>query len=141
MLTPELLGTYNSTVFTVAGEHSFRIGEPLPNALTKWLAEHNAATSAILGAECPYSQPTSDEDNEIAHQALITECNEHSIAWLPAIGSCHNWQERHLFVAGISEHDAVDFCDRYHQNSIVFCDAGGLVRLVLGGSGSQHPAT
>ena len=132
MLTPELLDTYNSTVFTVAGEHYFRIGEPLPQVLIEWLTEHNATTSAILGAECPYSQPTTDEENEIRHQKLIAECTACALAFLPAIGTCHNWQERHLFVAGISEESAIDVCRRYEQNSIVVCESGGLARLVVG---------
>ncbi len=141
MLTPELLVSYNSTTFIVDAVHSFRVGQPLPEDLVQWLRENIATTGVILGAEYPYSQPTTDEENELRHQHLIAECNARSLAWLPAVGRSDNWQERHLFVAGITNAEALDFCRRYEQNSIVFCVAGGLARLVMGGSGPQHTAT
>jgi len=136
MLTPELLDTYNSTIFIVDAAHSFCVGQPLPEALVHWLDNNNATAGVILGAECPYSQPTTDEENELRHQRLIAECNARALAWLPAIGRCDHWQERHLFVAGLTNAEAIDFCRRYEQNSVVICEAGGLARLVLGSQDS-----
>jgi hypothetical protein len=127
----DLLNAYHGTRFVIADTHVVRIGEPLPDTLVAWLRLQNTACGAILGAEYPFSQPTSAEENERRHTTLINECTTRSIPWLQAVGIGDDWQERHLAVAGVDGTDALDFCRRYEQHAVVVLDVDAGARLVV----------
>ena len=132
-LPPELLAAYEATQFVVNGAHVIRIREPLPEALASWLRQHNTTCGAILGAEYPYSQPTSAEENDRRHAMLVDECTQRSIPWLAAMGVGDDWQERHIMVAGIDRASAEDFRARYEQHAVVIVEVDELPMLVVGG--------
>jgi hypothetical protein len=129
--SPELLAAYEATLFVVDGAHVIRMREPLPAALVAWLRLHNTTCGAILGAEYPFSQPTSTEENDRRHTMLITECASRNIPWLEAVGIGDAWQERHVAVAGVDDTDALDFCRRYEQNAVVVLDVDAGAWLVV----------
>jgi hypothetical protein len=131
MITEELLEEYRNSKYVIADVHIMRIGSPLPIELIAWLTAHRATTAALLGAEYPGSKPTSAEENECQHQALIKECTERGLHWLPAVGMCETWQERHVFVAGLDNNAAHDFCTRYQQNAVVTYSMGGVAELLI----------
>ena len=131
-LSPELQAAYEATQFVVDGAHVIRMREPLPEALASWLREHNTACGAVLGAEYPFSQPTSAEENDRRHALLIDECTQRAIPWLPAMGVGDGWQERHIRVAGINRASAEDCRARYEQHAVVIVEVDELPRLVVG---------
>lgn len=132
-LSPELQAAYEATQFVVDGAHVIRMRDPLPAALATWLRSHNTTVGAILGAEYPFSQPTSAEENDRRHALLMDECTRRTIPWLPAMGVGDGWQERHIMVAGIDRASAEDFRARYEQHAVVFLEVGELPRLVVEG--------
>jgi hypothetical protein len=129
--SPDLLNAYHGTRFVIADTHVVRIGEPLPDTLVTWLRLHNTTCGAILGAEYPFSQPTSTEENDRRHTMLINECASRNIPWLEAVGIGDDWQERHVAVAGVNDTNARDFCRRYEQNAVVVLDVDAGARLVV----------
>jgi hypothetical protein len=131
MITEELLEEYSNSKYVIADAHVMRIGSPLPVELIEWLTAHGATTAALLGAEYPGSKPTTAEENERQHQALIHECTERGLHWLPAVGMCESWHERHVFVAGLDTDAAHDFCTRYQQNAVVTYTIGGVAELLI----------
>lgn len=131
--SPELLAAYEATQFVVDETHMIRMREPLPEALALWLRLHNTTCGAVLGAEYPYSQPTSPEENDRRHALLIDECTQRTIPWLPAMGVGDGWQERHIMVAGIDRAAAEDFRARYEQHAVVWVEVDELPMLVVGG--------
>ena len=132
-LSPELQAAYEATQFVVDGAHVIRMREQLPAALATWLRSHNTTVGAILGAEYPFSQPTSAKENDRRHALLIDECTQRSIPWLAAMGVGDGWQERHIMVAGIDRATAEDFRARYEQHAVVFLEVDELPMLVVGG--------
>jgi hypothetical protein len=96
------------------------------------LARHSSV-GALLGAEYPFSQPKSAEENDRRHALLIDECTQRSIPWLAAMGVGDGWQERHIMVAGIDRASAEDFRARYEQHAVVFLEVDELPMLVVGG--------
>ena len=132
-LSPELQAAYEATQFVVDGTHVIRMREAIPEALASWLRSHNTTVGAILGAEYPFSQPTSAEENDRRHALLIDECTQRAIPWLPAMGVGDDWQERHIMVAGIDRASAEDFRARYEQHAVVIVEVGELPMLVVGG--------
>lgn len=131
--SPELLAAYEATQFVVDGTHVIRMREPLPETLASWLRQHDTTCGAVLGAEFPYSQSTSAEENDRRHALLIDECTQRAIPWLPAMGVGDGWQERHIMVAGIDRASAEDFRARYEQHAVVFLEVDELPMLVVGG--------
>ena len=131
-LSPELLEAYGKTLFIVDGGPVIRIDRPLPAEVEAWLTQHHATHGAILGAENPYSQPASDEDNERRHQALIEACRQHAFPYLPVLGTGDGWQERHFLVANIDLATAEVFRQQFQQNAIVLVSVGEASRLWVG---------
>lgn len=129
-VSQELLDHYHNTRFEIEGLATLRIGAPLPESVITWARAQGATMLALLGAENPQSTLTTDEDNARRHAALIAECTERGLPYLPALGLTDDWRENHLLVAGLTLEEADDFRTRYDQTTVLHANVGGVVELV-----------
>jgi phosphoglycolate phosphatase-like HAD superfamily hydrolase len=129
-VSPELVEHYHNTRFDVDGLGTLRIGKPLPESVITWLRDQGAHMVALLGAENPQSTLTTDEDNATRHAALVSECTQRGMSFLPALGLTDDWRENHLLVAGLSRTEADDFRRRYDQTTVLLATIDGVVELV-----------
>lgn len=129
-ISQDLLDHYYRTRFDIEGLDTLWIGKPLPPAVIAWAKGYACSTVALLGAENPQSTLTTEEDNIKRHNALLSECKERNLPFLPALGLTDNWREHHVLVAGITPDEANDFRQRYDQTTVLFADIDGVVELI-----------
>ncbi len=129
-VSQELLDHYHNTRFEVEGLDTLRIGKPLPASVIAWAKSQGASMVALLGAENPQSTLTTAEDNARRHAALMVECTERGLPFLPVLGLTDDWRENHLLVAGLTREEAEDFRRRYDQTTVLHAMIDGIVELV-----------
>lgn len=129
-VSQELLDHYHNTRFEVEGLETMRIGKPLPDSVIAWAMSQGADMVALLGAENPQSTLAPADDNATRHAALIAECTERGLPYLPALGLTDDWRENHLLVAGLTRDEADDFRRRYDQTTVLHATIGGIIELV-----------
>jgi phosphoglycolate phosphatase-like HAD superfamily hydrolase len=129
-VSPELVEHYHNTRFDVDGLGTLRIGKPLPESVITWLRDQGATMVALLGAENPQSTLTNDEDNAARHAALVSECTQRGLPFLPALGLTDDWRENHILVAGLTRTEADEFRRRYEQTTVLHAAINGTVELV-----------
>lgn len=129
-VSQELLDHYHNTRFEVEGLDTLRIGKPLPESVIAWAKSQGATMVALLGAENPQSTLANADDNAARHAALIAECTERGLPFLPALGLTDDWRENHLLVAGLTREEADDFRCRYDQTTVLHATVDGVVELV-----------
>jgi hypothetical protein len=99
--------------------------------LDEFLDVRNAASWAFLTAYNPFSQPASDEQNEVRQTELIDVIGEMGFEFLSGYGTGDGWEpEASLFVLGIPRETAVSLATKFEQHAILFGDAGGEAELV-----------
>lgn len=133
-ISTALIDAYNGTGFTVLepNEFTLKIGEQSPEIL-RVFEEHGCRNAAFLTAWNPYSEPTSDRENEAAQQRLESGLAQNSYVLFQGIGKdpSGKWPgEPSVLVLGISREEASRRGNEFRQNAIVWIGSDGIPELV-----------
>lgn len=130
----QLEAPYRATryrVYMPTTTEDVRIGAPAP-AVESWLAEHDAATAAILTACNPGSRVLGSAANRRLQAALLHLLHAMPHPMLPGcnIAEDGGWPQEHsLIVAGLSRGEARRLAARFGQTALVWLRSGAPARL------------
>lgn len=134
---PQLVRAYREAIYIVNSEGraiSLKVGE-VNSDLVKLMRSKKVITAAVLTAYNPYSEVTSNEENERSQSNLLDKLGQKSVHCMVAIGTDANeeWDpEPSILVLGISLQDAEALADEYGQNAFIWINnADGFVSLCL----------
>ena len=86
-------------------------------------SQTGARSALFITAWNPYSQPLSDNENEIRQQYLIKSIAAAGYEYHPGEGKHpdNNWPaEKSIFILGSSKEDSVELGKKYGQNAVVW---------------------
>lgn len=135
---PELDAAYRATLYRVdcpdapGGYLQIRVGASHP-LVDAWLDRFGVDCWSYLSAENPASRPLPAEQNIPRTAALRLALEQSGKPFMPgqAIADDGSWPpEASFLVGGLDEADACALAGRWGQNAIVFCQRGGLSRLI-----------
>jgi Protein of unknown function (DUF3293) len=136
VVSAELIEAYRATDYrirTESGEIVLRIDEASPGLLDLHDRLH-VRCSAVITAFNPHSQPTHLTANSAAMMELKELVTVRGWPSLPAVGTDPRgiWPgEPSVLVLGISEPEAMELGNRFHQNAIVWAGPDARPRLLL----------
>ena len=134
---PWLVKAYrNAHYFVHHGEEIYllKVGE-VNHALSDLLNSYGATSAAFLTACNPYSQVRSEEENQAAHQKLLSELTQAGIETIEGLGTDphDDWDaEPSVLALGLSRSHAEQLADQFGQNAFLWiANANALVNLKL----------
>lgn len=129
-----LLALYRRSHYEIRlpGGHAraiLRIDEPVPAAVSDWLAE--MPFGAFITAYNPRSTTLPARDNRRAQHALLVSLRAANARVLAGVGRMRgeSWREPSLFVAGLSLSDVDVLACRHSQNAVVLAHGNGVAQL------------
>ncbi len=131
MSDADLLAAYRATAWTIASPHG-----PLTLRLDGSPAPPRLRPSGIVTAYNPASLPTSDEENRVAHEALVRAVRALALpAWPCEAGGtgpdAERWTEPGLALPGVPREVVVSLGARFGQNAVVWVEHDGGPRLLV----------
>lgn len=113
---------------------TLRIGEPLPAAVSAWLAD--APLCVFITAYNPRSTAQSAHDNRRAQRELLRQLRQHGARWRPGVGRIPGqpWREPSLLAAGLDLAAIDALAWRLSQNAIVLAHRNATAQLRLYGA-------
>lgn len=132
----DLIAAYRAAVYEVDVDGkvlAFHIGQPNA-ALEDFMAKRGAASGVFITAYNPRSRVRPEEENAVAHGALIEAVRRAGKDYAPARGRDADDDgptEAGLFVLGLSREDGLALARRFHQYAIVFVAKGAPPALAL----------
>ncbi len=131
-----MLAAYRRTVYRVYNSDAsiaFSIGIA-NDALSTLLQDTGVATGALITAWNPFSEPRESSSNLAANERLREDVESRGLAWLPAEGCdpAGLWPcEESLLVLGPSRETALQLCNSYGQNAVVWIGEDAIPVLLL----------
>lgn len=142
-IDPDLHRAFVATRFTVeltGVVDDIRIGERLPAALERYLAQVGETDWAYVTAWNPDSVPLPVEENRVRQDALRRElAPRHSLLFGVGIGN-DGWSEESIFAAGIDVDEVAKIGHAHGQLCVVAGTSGDVARLVYCDSGAACPS-
>lgn len=135
-LSDDLIHAYQMTNYQVRssdGDFTLHVGKS-SEALTALFEKRGVKTAAFLTAWNPQSRPTSEVENDAAHQALVSRAEAIGAAVLNGSGSDATGQwppEQSLLILGVDRGVAEMLARDFDQNAFIWCDQDAVPQLIL----------
>lgn len=134
-ISNELIAAYRNTNYCVnVHGHYFAMVVGRVSEDSKNLMKESIAQGAIfITAWNPFGKVLSLEDNQNANNSL-REClaaKKYSVFDGYGASPDGNWREDSFFAFPVSRPEAIELCDQYSQNAIVFIDINGIPELLF----------
>ena len=132
----ELIRSYEKSHYVVSDTDAFvlRIAEH-SEALRSLHARLKATSSAFLTACAPFSQETSQVDNDFLQSSFEDELMRDGFHFVRGFGHGDgdesHWVEKSALVLSISLEQASNYATKHRQNAFVWCDENCIPKLVL----------
>lgn len=136
VIPQDLISAYEETIYQVDefGD-SFDLHIDVVNiSLVELHAKHDASYSAFITAYNPYSQESSDEENEQLLAELAIELVLKNLTFFIGTGKhpSGKWKgEKSFLILGLDRAAAISLGNSYRQNAIVWCGIDATPKLVL----------
>lgn len=135
VLSPDLVAAYQGAHYQVNAATPFTLVIDQPSAeLKACYAEHSVHSAAFITADNPFSEPTSAEQNEIAHQALWVALTPLAVKLIEGFGQDPKGEwpaEKSVLALGVDLETATTLGRQFKQNAIVWCGADAVAKLQL----------
>lgn len=130
----DLVEAYLATNFEVITDPPFtlNVGKESKELLDLFQSD-KCQDAAFITAWNPYSQPTSQTDNDAAQARLILELENDGYKTLEGMGvdPTGEWPgEPSILVLGLSKNDAIIVATSFNQNAIICIGMNGIPELV-----------
>lgn len=135
-LPREVRAAYLATHYIVEaddGDLTLRIGEACP-VLGQLLRRHGASGACFVTAWNPFGKPPSETDNAIANRRLEHDLRSHGWTVFAGRGEGEgsDWPPEPSFLAlGPTRAEAIDLCQRYLQNAVVYAGVDTVPELLM----------
>lgn len=135
-ITPELIAAYKSTDFEVqTPEASIVLKADQTNPeFDKFLQGRGVATSVIITAWNPWSEPRSREENEESQRIMEDQMRNAGFILLAAAGvdPTGAWEpEQSCCALGMTEEEGIIWGKQFAQNAVLYHYSGQPSRLVI----------
>jgi len=133
-MTPEQYEAYRKTDYVVFGSPGLilRVDEENPE-LDTFLVREGKQSAAFISGWNPYSEPKSQEENELAHRALMDDLRQcgYNVIEGEGRGRVGDWPaEQSVLAIGIDRAVSEEVGRRFQQNAIVFHELGKPTELL-----------
>jgi len=127
-MTPKQYEAYRKTDYVVFGSPALilRVDEENPE-LDTFLVREGKQSAAFISGWNPYSEPKSQEENELAHRALMDDLRQcgYNVIEGEGRGRVGDWPaEQSVLAIGIDRAVSEEVGRRFQQNAIVFHELG-----------------
>ena len=137
LIAPSLVESYRQAIYLIhaeGGDIAIKVGE-VSHQLSTLMKAHKAKSAAFITAFNPYSALVSPQENELSHQALLSDLDSLGLNCLSGVGKdAENlWpSEPSILILGIFLENAESLAKRYKQNAFVWIPGDeGLTELKL----------
>lgn len=134
-ISSDLIEAYRATQYHVDAEEPFvlTVGQSSPE-LAGLYSKHRCQCAAYITAFNPFSEATTDAENEQRHAELVEELRNRSLHFVEGMGRdpLGQWPgEVSCLILGLSMEAAKKLGRNYKQNALIWCGPDTVPLLVL----------